>query len=100
MMESAFRSFPNPLRGLDVLVTAAHGVKSGIRQLLPDWAVQINTYYGNHGSLPNIIRPVTFNEKLLYRNLFDRRPLLTQMTDKAAARSYVEARLGPRILPK
>ena len=42
---------------------------------------------------------VTFNEKVLHRLLFDRRALLTQVANNAAMRSYVEARLGPQILP-
>ena len=49
---------------------------------------------------PRIIQPITFNEKVLHRILFDRRALLTQLADKAAVRSYVEERLGPEILPK
>lgn len=51
-------------------------------------------------SFPNLVRPATFNEKVLYRILFDRRPVLTQFADKAAVRSYVESRLGPQVLPK
>ena len=53
-----------------------------------------------HGELPNIIWPTTFSEKILCRNLYDRRPLLTQIADKAAVRSYVESRLGTSILPQ
>ena len=49
---------------------------------------------------PNIIKPETFNEKIVYRILFDRRSILTQLADKAAVRSYVESRLGSEILPK
>ena len=40
------------------------------------------------------------NEKVLHRILFDRRTVLTQMADKAAVLSYVDSRLGPRVLPK
>lgn len=42
--------------------------------------------------------PVTFNEKVRYRMLADRRPLLTTFADKLAARAYVEARVGPEVL--
>lgn len=61
---------------------------------------QIRDHWKNHGVFPNIIYPVTFSEKVLYRRLFDRRPLLSQLADKAAVRSYVQSRLGPEILPK
>jgi hypothetical protein len=68
--------------------------------LLPDWFVVVARHRRIHGAFPNIIRPATFNEKIVHRILFDRRPLLTQLADKAEARSYVESRLGPEILPK
>jgi hypothetical protein len=52
------------------------------------------------GSYPNLIRPRTFNEKVLYRMLFDRRPLLKTLQDKYAAREYVRERLGDQVLPR
>jgi TupA-like ATPgrasp len=67
-------------------------IKPQIRKILGHWK--------RHGVFPNIINPVTFNDKVLYRRLFDRRPALTQVSDKAAVRFYVESRLGPQILPK
>ncbi|MGO9242616.1 MAG: ATP-grasp fold amidoligase family protein [Bryobacteraceae bacterium] len=83
-------------------------VKKPIKKALPDSVVEwmidsrclIHRYWKGHGVFPRLIRPRTFNEKVIHRMLFDRRDLLTQMTDKAAARSYVGSRLGPQILPK
>lgn len=77
----------------------ASSTKARIRKLLPDWLILIRGYRGTHGTYPNVIRPATFNEKVLHRILFDRRVILTQLTDKAAMRSYVESRLGAQILP-
>ena len=57
-------------------------------------------HWKRHGRFPNIILPKTFNEKVLYRVLFDRRSLLTRIQDKLAVRSYVDERLGPSILPE
>jgi len=37
-------------------------------------------------------------KKILCRNIFDRRPILSRIADKAAARSYVAERLGPSVL--
>jgi hypothetical protein len=76
------------------------GVKTRIKKFQPDWLVAVLRHRRMHGEWPNLIRPQTFNEKILYRILFDRRRLLTQLTDKFAVRSYVESRLGPRILPE
>jgi hypothetical protein len=75
-------------------------IKTRIRKLLPDCFVSIRGHRKMHGTFPRVFRPVTFNEKVLHRILFDRRTLLTQMADKAAVRSYVGSRLGPQILPK
>lgn len=69
-------------------------------KLLPDWFILISRHRIIHGEFPNLISPATFNEKLVYRILFDRRAVLTQIADKAAVRSYVESRLGPQILSK
>jgi hypothetical protein len=51
-------------------------------------------YYRTFGRIPNIIRPRTFNEKILYKSLFDRRPLLTTFADKYCVRDYVREKLG------
>lgn len=75
-------------------------IKRFIRKRLPDWCVLLRNWRNAHGAFPRIIRPITFNEKILHRNLFDRRELFTQLADKAAVRSYVEERIGPEILPK
>src|SRR5947209_1724802 len=42
--------------------------------------------------------PVTFNEKVRYKILHDRRPLLVQWADKVAVRDYVESKLGSGFL--
>lgn len=75
-------------------------IRNRVKNLLPDWLISIRKFRKRHGVFPNLIRPVTFNEEVLHRILFDRRGVLTQMEDKAAVRSYVESRLGPHILPK
>lgn len=75
-------------------------MKRRIRKLLPDWFIAIRRYRSKHGQYPNLIRPQTFTEKVLHRKLFDRRSVWTQITDKAAVRSYVESRLGPHLLPE
>ena len=41
---------------------------------------------------------MTFNEKVRYKMLADRRPLLTTFADKLAVRSYVESRVGAHVL--
>ena len=71
-----------------------------IDNILPVWYLNIRRWRKAHGgAFPRIRRPITFNEKILHRNLFERCPIFAQVADKAAVRSYVEERLGPEILP-
>ena len=48
------------------------------------------------GYTPNLSSPNTFNEKVLHRMLFDRRPILTTFADKLAVRDYVKQKLAGR----
>ncbi len=57
-------------------------------------------YRRKFGVLPNVLRPSTFNEKVIWRMIFDRREILARLQDKYALRAYVKARLGEDILPK
>jgi len=79
-------------------------IKQIIKNMLPDcimdFQFSMKAYKKKHGVFPNIINPKTFNEKVLYRKLFDRRELLTKLADKYAVRNYVGKKLGPSILPK
>lgn len=75
-------------------------VKSQIRQRLPHWVILIREHRRILGEMPRLIRPATFSEWVLRRNLFDRRPLLSLIADKVAVRSYVEERVGARLLPQ
>ncbi|MGB6357117.1 MAG: ATP-grasp fold amidoligase family protein [Steroidobacteraceae bacterium] len=76
------------------------GVKKLIKGTMPDWVVQVWKWHRAHGAFPRVFHPATFNEKILCRNLFERRPEFGQIADKAAVRHYVEQRLGPGLLPK
>ncbi|MFC7474907.1 ATP-grasp fold amidoligase family protein [Dankookia sp. GCM10030260] len=50
------------------------------------------------GYEPNFNRPRTFNEKVAWRILHDRNPLIALTTDKLAVRRYVAAKASPDIL--
>jgi TupA-like ATPgrasp len=52
------------------------------------------------GVYPNLIRPRTFNEKVLHRMVFDRRLILRTLLDKYAVREYVRKRVGEHVLPR
>jgi len=46
------------------------------------------------GKKLNLKRPVTYNEKLQYLKLYDRKPVYTVMADKYAMRGFVRDKLG------
>jgi hypothetical protein len=76
------------------------GIKTRLKRLQPDWLIAARRHRKIHGEFPNLIRPKTFNEKVLHRLLFDRRSLIAQLADKLAVRDYVEPRLGAQVLPR
>ena len=51
-----------------------------------------------HGKLPDLAHPRTFNEKIQWRKLHDRRPLYRVLSDKVAFRDYVAAQAGSEYL--
>jgi hypothetical protein len=69
-------------------------------RVVRDLIFGIRAHHAAHGTYPRWVRPLTFNERILHRKVFDRRPILTQLTDKYAVRHYVAERLGPEILPE
>jgi hypothetical protein len=52
------------------------------------------------GRPPNLRNPTTFNEKIIYKMIHDRRPILTRMADKLQARDYVAERIGADYLTR
>ena len=71
-----------------------------IKEKLPDSLFHILVHIKYHRELPNLIWPTTFNQKILRRKLFDRRPLLVKFADKYAVRDYVAEKVGTHILPE
>jgi hypothetical protein len=71
-----------------------------VPRVVRDLIFGIKMHRAAHGEYPRLVRPRTFNERILRRKVFDRRPVLAQLADKYAVRHYVAQRLGPEILPK
>jgi len=76
---------------------------------LPDWlwtsrlfllAVLSRRFRWKYGYLPVPLRPSSFNEKLLHRMIFDRRPQLARFAGKLESRELVlERTKDPNLLP-
>jgi hypothetical protein len=69
-------------------------------RLVRDLIIGIRMHRTAHGEYPRLMRPRTFNERILRRKVFDHRPILAQFADKYAVRQYVAQRLDCDILPK
>jgi hypothetical protein len=63
-------------------------------------AYTLSRYRSTFGCDPNLKDPSTFNEHINHKKLFDRDPLLTQLSDKYEVRQYVSDRVGPEYLTK
>ncbi|HYM71276.1 MAG TPA: ATP-grasp fold amidoligase family protein [bacterium] len=81
-----------------------HALARAAMAVVPDQVVEafiaVRAYRMKYGGLPNLIHPRTFTEKVLYRMMFDRRPVLTTLQDKYSVREYVKTRAGEQVLPQ
>ena len=69
-----------------------------IGKFVPDkvW-IQIK-YYHSFKKFCNLKNPQTFNEKIQWLKLHDRKPEYTMMVDKYKVREYIKERLGEEYL--
>ena len=65
------------------------------RCLLPDGPYIRLVYYCQLGVFPRLHPPVTFNEKVQWLKLHDRKGIYHRMVDKSTAKEYVDAVIGP-----
>ncbi|PIQ40271.1 MAG: hypothetical protein COW58_07010 [Thalassolituus sp. CG17_big_fil_post_rev_8_21_14_2_50_53_8] len=80
----------------------AHLEKKGkkTRSLLKIFWRSLQAFKNSHGRTPELNPPKTFNEKLLYRKLFQRSKLLAEadMVCKYEVRDYVKRKIGEKYL--
>ena len=65
-----------------------------IMKLLPDSAYISLKYFYHFRKLPNLKKPKTFNEKLQWLKIHDRKPEYTKMVDKYEAKKYIAENVG------
>ena len=65
------------------------------RCLLPDRTYIRLVYYCKLGVFPRLDPPVTFNEKIQWLKLHDRKEIYHRMVDKSTAKEYVDSVIGP-----
>lgn len=72
--------------------------KTKIYNYIPDkWAVKIK-YKNNFLKKLDLKNPVTFNEKLQWLKLYDRKKEYTTMVDKLAVKDYIAERIGKEYI--
>lgn len=67
-------------------------------KLLPDKAYLSLVYYAHFGKKINLDNPKTYNEKLQWLKLYDRKPEYTRMVDKCEAKKYVADIIGEEYI--
>jgi hypothetical protein len=79
---------------------SGHGLRALLQSQRFAWKAsygRILRFHRCHGRWPNLLRPQTFNEKILYRSIYDRRELFHVLSDKLAVRDYVRERAGDAV---
>lgn len=71
-----------------------HVVQDSKLRLLVALRLQQNAF----GRSPDLVHPQLYTDKIRWRMLYDRRPLMQVCSDRLAARDYVAARVGQQYL--
>ncbi|MFT4067051.1 ATP-grasp fold amidoligase family protein [Paraburkholderia sp.] len=77
--------------------STARKLKEAAKSLLPDSLFVSLLHHKCIGRYPNLIHPVTFNEKILQRNLRPD-PRYIHLSDKLLVREYIAAKIGEKYL--
>lgn len=72
--------------------------KLGVSRIIPDRTYLKLKYRAVFGKKLNLKDPKTFNEKLQWLKLYDRKPEYTAMVDKYEAKKYVAERIGEEYI--
>lgn len=70
----------------------------GLLSWLPDKVYIKITFWERMGYHINLENPTTFNEKIQWLKLYDRKPIYTQMVDKYEAKKYVSNIIGQEYI--
>ena len=73
-------------------------VNLGFFDFIPDEKYIQMRYMRQFGEKCDLINPRTFNEKLQWLKLHDRKPIYTAMADKYAAKKYVAGKIGKEYI--
>ncbi len=66
--------------------------------LISDYKATINDFKKAFGYTPDFKNPITFNEKIQWRKLYDNNPKYSLCSDKVLVRDYVKEQIGEQYL--
>ena len=72
--------------------------RRGLLNWMSDEAYIKLRYYAVFGRMPDLKNPKTFNEKLQWLKLHDRKPIYSTMVDKYEAKKYVASIIGDKYI--
>ncbi len=88
------RSVAKERLGSGAAYDVVRALHRSLLEALPMGLYQAQRSYWRTGRIPRLRNPRTFNEKVLFKLVHDRRPVLRLFADKLAVREFVRARLG------
>lgn len=91
-MASLMKLIKNPAKIVFILD------KKGISKIIPDKAYLKLKFRASMDRKLNLKAPKTYNEKLQWLKLYDRKPEYTQLVDKYAVKDYVARKIGPEYV--
>ena len=91
-MASVLKLFKNPAKVVYIFD------KLGVSRIIPDSTYLKLKYRANFGKKLNLKNPQTYNEKLQWLKLYDRKPEYITMVDKYEAKKYVAERIGEEYI--
>ena len=81
---------------LFILVLTVYNYFFWYANILTNYYFEKKSFKKNLGYKLNLKNPRSFNEKVVYKKIHDRNPLLTRTADKYSVRSYVKEVLGEK----
>jgi len=86
-------------RRLRLAASAVAGINRRLEWHYDRWLLAHRFQY-QFGRKLDLRAPRTFNEKVCYKRLYDRRPLLTMVADRVRVREYIAGRVGTDYLTR
>ncbi len=98
LIEKLYEFKKRILKNIKGFYKAYFTVEGSYTSLLPDKIYLKKLYKKRTGQELNLKNPVTFNEKLNWLKLYNRKPEYTMMVDKYRVREYIKGKIGEEYL--